>query len=78
MRIIAGPCQHESVLESFEIASHCMFLLKHWPKNAPKANLLLMSLPCREIHVQGGGVPPTLRVVGFDPLKAPTTFQVNA
>ena len=23
MRIIAGPCQHESVLESFEIASHC-------------------------------------------------------
>ena len=23
MRIIAGPCQHESILESFEIASHC-------------------------------------------------------
>ena len=23
MRIIAGPCQHESVLESFEIASYC-------------------------------------------------------
>ena len=23
MRIIAGPCQHESILESFEIASYC-------------------------------------------------------
>ena len=23
MRIIAGPCQHENILESFEIASHC-------------------------------------------------------
>ena len=23
MKIIAGPCQHENILESFEIASHC-------------------------------------------------------
>ena len=28
MRIIAGPCQHESVLESFEIASHCRNVCK--------------------------------------------------
>ena len=28
MRIIAGPCQHESILESFEIASHCRRICK--------------------------------------------------
>ena len=28
MKIIAGPCQHESVLESFEIASHCRNVCK--------------------------------------------------
>ena len=28
MRIIAGPCQHESVLESFEIASYCRNVCK--------------------------------------------------
>jgi len=28
MRIIAGPCQHESILESFEIASHCSRICK--------------------------------------------------
>ena len=28
MKIIAGPCQHESVLESFEIASYCRNVCK--------------------------------------------------